>query len=96
LREFTHDERFDVRARGFFIVKICADISDVRIGQADNLAGVAGIRENFLISGEAGVENNFSAAARDGASSAAVKYAPVFQRESGRSVLNFGQFVLPR
>jgi hypothetical protein len=66
----------------------------VRISQADNLAGIAGVGENFLITGEAGIENDFAAAARDGAGSAAVKGAPVFQSESGRSVLNFGQFVL--
>jgi hypothetical protein len=67
----------------------------VRIGQADNLAGVTGVGENFLISGEAGIENDFAAPARDCARRAAVKYAPVFQREDRRSVLNFRQWVLP-
>jgi hypothetical protein len=59
------------------------------------LPGVAGIGENFLISGQAGIENNFAAAARDCAGRAAVKDAPVFQRENRRSVLNFGQWILP-
>jgi hypothetical protein len=45
----------------------------VRIRQADNLPGVAGVGENFLISGEAGVENDFAAAARDRARCAAIK-----------------------
>jgi len=67
----------------------------VRIGQADDLPSVAGIGENFLISGETGIENDFSAAARDRSRSAAVKDAPVFQRENRRSVLNFGQWGLP-
>jgi hypothetical protein len=67
----------------------------VRIGQTDNLAGVTGVGENFLISGEAGIENDFAAAARDRACRAAVKYAPVFQRKNRRSVLNFRQWVLP-
>jgi hypothetical protein len=67
----------------------------MRIGQADDLPGVAGVGENFLITGEAGVENDFAAAARDRACSAAVKDAPVFQRERRGSVLNFGQWVLP-
>jgi hypothetical protein len=67
----------------------------MRVGQTDNLPGIAGIGENFLITGEAGIENNFSAAARDGAGGAAVKDAPVFQREGRGSVLNFGQWVLP-
>jgi hypothetical protein len=95
LRKFTHDERLDVGARGFLIVEIGADIANVRIGQADDLAGIAGIGKNFLVTGEAGIENDFTAAARDGAGRAAVKNAPVFQREDGGSVRNFGQCVLP-
>jgi hypothetical protein len=67
----------------------------VRIGQTDNLAVVTGVGKNFLISGEAGIENDFAAPARDRARRAAVKYAPVFQREDCRSVLNFRQWVLP-
>jgi hypothetical protein len=66
----------------------------VRIGQANDLPGVTRIGENFLIAGEAGIENDFAAAPCDGASGTAVKYAPVFQSESGGSVLNFGQVVL--
>jgi hypothetical protein len=67
----------------------------VRIGQTDDLPGVAGVGEDFLITGEAGIKNDFAAAARDGAGRAAVKDAPVFQREYRGSVLNFGQWVLP-
>jgi hypothetical protein len=58
------------------------------------LPGIARVGENFLITGEAGVENDFAAAARDRACSTAVKDAPVFQRESRGSVLNFGQWLL--
>jgi hypothetical protein len=67
----------------------------VRIRQADDLPGIAGVGENFLVTGEAGIENDFAAAACDSAGCAAVKYAPVFQNEGGGSVRNFGQFVLP-
>jgi len=63
----------------------------VWISQADNLPGVARVGENFLITGEAGIENNFAAPARDCAGRAAIKYAPVFQREYRGSVRNFGQ-----
>jgi hypothetical protein len=94
LRKLAHDQRFDVGAGGFFVVEIGADIADVRIRQANDLAGVAGIGENFLITGEAGIENDLAAATRDGAGGSAVKYAPVFQSEGGGPVLNFGQFVL--
>ena len=64
------------------------------IRKANDLPGITGIGENFLITGEAGIENDFAAPARDGAGSAAVKDAPVFQRKNGRSVLNFGQWFL--
>jgi len=67
----------------------------VWISQTDDLPGITGVGENFLIPGEAGVENDFAAAARDRACRAAIKDAPVFQREYRGSVLNFGQWVLP-
>jgi hypothetical protein len=66
----------------------------VGIGQAYDLASVAGIGENFLITGEAGIENDFAAAAREGTGSPAVKYAPVFERKYGGSMQNFRQMVL--
>jgi hypothetical protein len=89
LGELAHDERFDVRMGGFFVVEVGADVADVRISEADDLPGVTGIGENFLITGEAGIKNDFTAAARDGAGGAAIKDAPVFQGEYGGSVQNF-------
>jgi hypothetical protein len=79
--------------RRLFIVKISACISDMRVGQADDLPGITGVGENFLVSGEAGIKNDFAAAARNRAGRAAVKYAPVFQRECSGSVLNFCQWL---
>src|SRR5580765_3026352 len=94
LREFADDQRFDVGLARFFIVQICSDISDMRIRETHNLPGIAGICKYFLIAGEAGIENNFAAAARDRASRAAIKYAPVLQRENCGSMQNLGQCVL--
>jgi hypothetical protein len=68
----------------------------VRIGEANNLPSVTGVGENFLISGEAGIKNDFAAPARDRAGRAAVKDAPVFQRQNGGSMLNFVQWILRR
>jgi hypothetical protein len=95
LGKFAHNQCFDIRAWRFFIVEIGAHVSDMRVGQTDNLAGITRVGENFLISGEAGIENDFAAPARDRAGGAAIKYAPVFQRENRGSVLNFRQWVLP-
>ena len=80
--------------RRLLIIKIGANVSDVRVGQTDNLTRVARVREYFLISGNAGIENDLAAPARDGAGSAAVKDAPVFQRERREAVRNFGQCLL--
>jgi hypothetical protein len=66
----------------------------VGIGQANDLPGIAWIGENFLITGEAGIENDFAAAARDRAARAAVKDAPVFERQNGGAMLSFRQCVL--
>ena len=62
------------------------------IGETDNLPGVTGISENFLVTGEAGIKNDFAAPARDRAGRAAIKYAPVFQRKCGGSMLDFRQW----
>ena len=53
----------------------------MRIRQADDLARVAGIGENFLIAGETGIENDFAATAAASARRASVKDSPVFERE---------------
>jgi len=94
LGEFTNDQRLNIGTGGFFIVEIGADIANVGIGQANNLTRITGISENFLITGKAGIENDFAATARDSAGSAAVKDAPVFERECGGSMRNFRQVVL--
>jgi hypothetical protein len=67
----------------------------MRIREANNLARITWIGENFLVTGEAGIENDFAAAARNRARRAAIKDAPVFQRENRGSMRNFGQCVLP-
>jgi len=94
LRELANDQRFDIRPSGLLIIEIRADITDVGIRQANDLARIAWIRENFLVTGEAGIENDFTAAARDRAGRTAVKYAPVFERENCGSMLDFRQCVL--
>ena len=55
----------------------------MRIGKADDLAGITGIGKNFLIAGERGIKNDFAAAARFRAGRTALKYAPVLERQNG-------------
>src|SRR5256884_644515 len=94
LGEFPDNQRFDVRARGLFVFEISANIANVRVSEADNLPRVTWVGENFLVTGEARIENYFTAAARNGARGTAVKEAPVFQREGRGSVLDFCQWSL--
>jgi hypothetical protein len=75
----------------FLVLEIRAHIADVRISEADNLAGIAGIAEDLLIPREAGIKNDFTAAARTSARSAPVKGSSVLQRENGRAKRCFRQ-----
>jgi len=93
-RKLSHDQRFDIRSRGFFVVRIRADVSDVRVGEANNLSGVTWVGENFLISGEAGIENSFPAPAGFSASGASNENSPVFQRKRGGLSDLMGQRIL--
>jgi len=70
-----------MRTRGLLVVEVRANISDVGISEADNLACVTGVGENFLVAGKAGIKNNFAAAAATCARRAAFKYSSVFERE---------------
>lgn len=66
----------------------------MRIGETDDLPGIAWVCENFLITSKAGVENDFAAAARYRARRPAIKYAPVLERQSCGTMQNFGQCAL--
>ena len=65
--------------RGLLVIKVRSHISDVRIRQADNLPRVARVCEDFLVSGEAGVENNFAAAPGVCPRGASLKNSSVFE-----------------
>ena len=78
-RKFSHDQRFDVRRGGLLIIEVGSHVSDVRIGQTDNLPRVARVRKNFLISREAGIENNFAAATCAGSRGASLKNSSIFE-----------------
>ena len=94
VRKLTDHQRLDVGLSGFLVIEVCADVADVRISQADNLARVTWVGEDFLITGKAGIENDFAAAARDRAGRAAIKDSPILQCENCRSVQNFAQCAL--
>src|SRR5277367_3803318 len=94
--KLAHDEAFDVRLYGFIVIAIRTDISDVGIREANNLAGIAGVGENFLVTSEARIKNDFAAAARASAGRAAVKYSSVLERENRATCEGLRQCVLPK
>jgi hypothetical protein len=93
-RKFAHHQRFDVRLAGLFVVVIRADVADVRIRQRDDLPAITGIGEYFLVTRQAGVENNFAATTGASTRRAAAKDSAVFQRESRADCRDFVQCVL--
>ena len=79
----------------FFIVEVRPDISDVWICQADDLPRIAGIGKDFLITGEACIENNLTTAPRDRSCGAALKNSSVFECKNPCSYDNLCQLTLP-
>jgi len=73
------------------IFLIGANIADMRISKADDLARVARIGKDFLITGETGIKNDLTAAAGAGARGAPVKDSSVLERQNGRARLYFRQ-----
>jgi hypothetical protein len=61
----------------------------VGIRQANNLAGVARVGEDFLISSEAGIKNDFAAAPSGCSGRAAMKNAPIFERKNSLPCFRF-------
>jgi len=83
--EITDDQRFDVRFRGFFVVGVGPNVSDVRAGEAHGLPGITRIGENFLVTSEAGIKNDFAATTGASARREAVKDSSVLERQCGAS-----------
>jgi hypothetical protein len=95
-RKFANDQPLDVGLAGFFIVAIRADISDVRVREADDLPGITGVGENFLITGETGIENDFAASMGASTRRTAVKNSPVLERENRATCGDLVQCVLQK
>jgi hypothetical protein len=71
-------------------------IADVRIRQAHDLPGIAGIGEDFLVACEARVKNDLAATAGLSSRRAAAKYSSVLERECRATCEGLGQCVLQK
>ena len=79
--EFAHDQTFDMRLRGFVIAFVGAVVADLRIGEDDDLAGIRGIGEDFLIARDGGIENHLAGAFDGRTKTTALEDRTVFQGE---------------
>jgi hypothetical protein len=82
LGKFADDQSFDIGLPRLFVIEVCTYVADVGIGEADDLPGIAGIGEYFLIAGKAGIKNDFAATTDASARRTTVKYSSVLEREN--------------
>src|SRR5579863_6071108 len=94
-RKFSHNQRFYIGSRGLFIIGVRAYISYVGISQTNYLAGIAWIGENFLVTGQAGIENDFAAPPAFRSRGATFENPSVFKRKCGRLYGLLCQRILP-
>src|SRR5277367_364923 len=78
-RELAHNQSLDVRTHGFVIFWICAVVSNFGIGQDDDLPGIRWIGENFLVSGNGSIKNDFARALAFSAVAFASEDSAVFE-----------------
>src|ERR1019366_3263071 len=81
-----------VRPAGFVVVPVGPVISDLRVREDHDLAGIGRVRENFLISGERGIEYHFSGPFGGRAKAPAFEERAVFQGQECR--VQFRLFLL--
>jgi hypothetical protein len=80
-RKFARDQAFDVRTAGLVVGGVGTVISDLRIGQDNNLSSIGGIGKDFLIARQGGIENYFAKTFTFGAIALTAEDAPVFEGE---------------
>jgi hypothetical protein len=69
---------------GLDVLVVGADVADVRKSESDDLPGIGGIGEDFLIAGHGGVEAHLANGAADGAESDPFQHDTVSQHQEGR------------
>ena len=76
---FADDKAAGDRGGGFMVIAIRADIADMGGGEGNNLSGVGGVGEDFLIAGHRRVEADFTRGTAGAADAVAGKHCPIGQ-----------------
>ena len=82
-RQITDHQPGGVNLRRLLVVRVAADVADVRIGERHDLPAVRRIGEDFLIAGQGGVEHHLADAVAAGADGGAVQQRAVGEGEKG-------------
>ena len=80
-RELARDQSLDIRAAGLVVGGVGSVVSDLWIGQDNNLSSVGRIGKDFLVASQGGIENHFAKTFASGAIALTAEDAPVFERE---------------
>ena len=68
---------------GLDVLVVGADIADMREGEGDDLPGIGGVGEDFLVAGHRGVEADFADRVAGGAEAEAFENGAVGEHEEG-------------
>ena len=80
--QIADDEPGRLDPLGLLVLRVDADVADVRIGQGDELAQVGGVRQDLLIAGHGGVEDHLADAGTVGADRGSPEDRAVFQDQN--------------
>ncbi len=83
-REFADYEAFNIGLRGFVVGGTGAVIADLGICENDDLSGIGGIGEDFLVTGDGGIEDDFAGAFGGRTKTPALEDRSVFQGQDCR------------
>jgi hypothetical protein len=80
-RKLARNQALDIRTAGLVVGGIGSVVSNLWIGQDNNLPSVGRIGKDFLLASQGGIENHFAKTFSFGAIALTAEDAPVFERE---------------
>ncbi len=82
LRELANDQALDIGLGRFVVSLVGAVVSDLGIGENDDLTGIGRIGGDFLVTGKGSIKNDLTLAFARMSIAEALEDAPVFERKN--------------